>query len=397
MPTLTLGQPAFVAQAAPDVTGWGPYQFPWIERLADGSLHITFHLHADSATAYGSTNGHAVSRDEGRTWQRVDAPASPGGLPLPNGDRILADCAKAVPVAGLDLPPAIASRHSSYEDFAYFGADALPPELAKAWPILRLKQGGSTWEREWATVVFKEAADVRTVTENLLVVPFFEHNRMHVARDGALLATLYQMPQFGGRRGNVIKRGFLTVVVESLDFGRTWREIGSIPYWSDAASDRHWDARDGFSEPQIVELPDGSLFALLRSEDGNGGNDLAPIYSARSLDRGVTWSQPRVFDDRGVWPQLLTLKSGVTLASYGRPGLFLRATSDPAGARWAPRVVLVEPGSDTPHKNTRTCAYSGLIALSATRALVVHSDFQYPDAQGRPCKTLLTRTIDVAV
>jgi hypothetical protein len=36
-------------------------------------------------------------------------------------------------------------------------------------------------------------------------------------------------------------------------------------------------ARDGFSEPQITEMPDGSLFALLRSEDGNGGADNAPI------------------------------------------------------------------------------------------------------------------------
>ncbi len=391
----TLSDPVIVAQAPPEITGWGPYQFPWIERLADGSLHVTVHLHADSATSYGLSNGHVISRDEGHSWQRVDAPSSPGGLLLPNGDRLLADCTKAFPVAGMALPPPMASRHSSYADFEYYGADALPEELTRAWPFLRLARGTSEWKQEWATVTFNKAADVRTVTEQVLVVPHFEHNRIHVASDGSLIATLYTMPpRFLGRRRNIANRGFLTVILASNDFGRTWREIGAIPYEPDFAADPHWDARDGFSEPQINEMPDGSLLALLRSEDGNGGADNAPLYWARSEDHGVTWNRPAVFDDRGVWPQLLTLKSGVTLATYGRPGFFLRATRDPSGRQWDPRITLIDPGTDNPHTNTHTCAYSGLIALSDTRALLVYSEFKHPDAQGRTCKTLLSRFID---
>ena len=392
--TVTLSEPAVVAQATPDISGWGPYQFPWIERLADGALHVTFHLHADSATSYGLSNGHAISRDKGKSWQRVDAPSSPGGLLLPNGDRLLADCVAAIPLGRLALPPAMAARHSSYCDFEYYGADALPPELAKAWPFLRLARGASEWQQEWATVSFDQAADVRTVTENVLVVPFFEHNRMQVAADGRLRATLYAMPpRFLGRRRNIANRGFLTVVVVSTDFGRTWREIGAIPYEPDFTADRHWDARDGFYEPQVNDMPDGSLFALLRSEDGNGGNDPGPLYWACSEDGGVTWSRPGVFDDRGVWPQLLTLKSGVTLAAYGRPGFFLRATRDPGGRQWEERITIVAPGVDNPHTNTHTCAYSGLIALSDTRALLVYSEFKHPDAQGRLCKALLSRIV----
>lgn len=393
---LSISDPVIVAQATPEISSWGPYQFPWVERLADGALHITFHLHADSATSYGLPNGHVISRDEGQSWQRVEAPSSPGGLLLPNGDRLLADCVKAIPVGQLSLPPPMAARHSSYCDFEYYGADALPPELVKAWPFLRLARGASEWKQEWATVSLNKAADVRTVTEKVLVVPHFEHNRIRVASDGSLIATLYAMPpRFLGRRRNIANRGFLTIIVASGDFGRTWHEIGAIPYEPDFTADRHWDARDGFSEPQINEMPDGSLFALLRSEDGNGGSDNAPLYCARSEDQGVTWSRPAVFDDRGVWPQLLTLESGITLASYGRPGLFLRATRDPSGRLWDPRVTLVEPGTDNAHTNTHTCAYSGLIALSDTRALIVYSEFKHPDAQGRPCKTLLSRTITI--
>jgi len=72
----------------------------------------------------------------------------------------------------------------------------------------------------------------------------------------------------------------------------------------------------------------------------------------------------------------------------------IRTTCDPSGRQWAPRITLIDPGSDNPHTNTHTCAYSGLIALSDTQALLVYSEFKYPDAQGRPCKTLLSRFID---
>lgn len=392
---LILGEPIVVAQAPPEVVGWGPYQFPWIERLADGSLHVTFHLHADSASAYGSNNGHAVSRDEGRSWQRVEMPASPGGLLLPSGDRLLADCAAAIPVEGLSLGEPIASRHSSYADFAYYNHDQVPAGLIKGWPLRRLAKGTTQWKTEWSSVAFTRAADVHSVTEGFLVVPFFEHNRMHVLSGGRLVATLYMMPDLSGRRGNVIKRGFMTVVVASVDEGRTWREFGAIPYEPEPAADRHWDARDGFTEPQINEMPDGSLLALLRTEDGNGGKDNAPLYAARSQDGGVTWSRPRVFDDRGVWPQMLTLRCGVTLASYGRPGLFLRATGAADGGTWDERLTIVDPADDTPHTNRHTCAYSGLIALADRRALLVYSDFQFPDAKGRACKTLLSRVVEV--
>lgn len=385
---VSMGEPVIVAQAAPEIKGWGPYQFPWVERLADGALHAVFWMHADSAKDYGLSNGHAVSRDGGQSWQPVDAAPSPGGLLLPNGDRLLADCAPSIPVAGLSLPRPVASHHATYVDYDYYAQDTLPADLARGWPFLRLARGESEWKKEWATVRFTQAADVRTATEDVLVVPFFEHNRIRVAVDGTLRATLYAMPHFGTR--NKVRRTFLTVVVASANGGRTWREVGAIPYQPDLAADPHWDDRDGFSEPQVNEMPDGSLFALLRTDDGNGPG---PLYAARSPDRGVTWSRPSVFDDRGVWPQLVTLASGITLASYGRPGLYLRATRDPDGQRWAERLTVVAPDAGG-SRDPNTCSYSGLMALSETRALLVYSNFRYPNEQGQPCKTLLSCIIE---
>ncbi len=384
---LRIAPSAIVAQAPPDLQGWGPYQFPRVERLADGALHVVFHLHADSATAYGLPNGHALSQDEGQSWQElITPPSSPGGLLLPNGDRLLADTARSLPVRDLVLPPPLASIHASYADYNFYAVEDLPTNLRPAWPFRRWPKQGVRREQEWATVHFKAVPDVRVQTESVFVVPFFEHDRIRLTSGGTLRATLYAMPHLGHRRRVI--RPFLTTIVHSTDNGRSWHEISVIPYRPDMKADPLWDQRDGFSEPQINEMPDGTLLALMRTDDGNG---VGPLYAAQSRDNGLTWSTPWVFDDRGVWPQILTLRCGVTLAAYGRPGLFLRATRDPSGKVWSERISLVEP-SDRSHPNT--CSYCGLMALDDRRALVVYSDFHYPNRERRPCKTILSRLIE---
>ena len=98
------------------------------------------------------------------------------------------------------------------------------------------------------------------------------------------------------------------------------------------------------------------------------------------------------FDDRGVWPQLLTLECGVTLASYGRPGFFIRATDDPACLRWEERIRLVEDGT---RKDKTTCSYSYLFALNDRTAGLVYTDFTVKDENGIARKTVLFRTITV--
>lgn len=384
--TVSLGDPFVVAQAPPEVTGWGPYQFPRVERLADGALHVAYHIEADSATAYGLPLGHAVSRDEGRSWQAVASAPLNGGLELPNGDRLLADSDRSLPVESLSLPAPLASVHATYVDYDYYRTRDLPPALSRAWPFLRLRAGATDWEREWATVDLGEDSDLRGVTEARFVIPFFEQDRVRVAPDGSLRTTTYLLPQLGPR--HKVVRPFLVRVLRSADGGHTWRQISTIPYQPDPGADPLWDLRDGFTEPELHDLPDGSILAFLRTQDGCGQG---PMYAARSEDGGFTWSRPQVFDDCGVWPQLLTLACGVTLAAYGRPGLFVRATADPAGRAWNERVTVVTPAA----LGADTCSYSDLVALDAERALLVYSSFTHPNARGERCKTILSRTVEV--
>ena len=82
-------------------------------------------------------------------------------------------------------------------------------------------------------------------------------------------------------------------------------------------------------------------------------------------------------------------KNGVTLASYGRPGLFLRATNGPAGRAWGSSATVVHPGV----MGSDTCSYSDLVALDDHSALISYADFNYPDEEGKPRKAILVRKI----
>jgi hypothetical protein len=136
-------------------------------------------------------------------------------------------------------------------------------------------------------------------------------------------------------------------------------------------------------------MPDGSALVLMRTTDGEG---IGPLYWSRSTDSGKTWSPPAVFDDLGVWPQMLTLENGVTLAAYGRPGLYIRATTDPAGLKWEKRVTVVEPARIT---GSETCSYASLLPLNGHTALVAYSDFNLRNADGKRCKGIQVREVTV--
>lgn len=115
---------------------------------------------------------------------------------------------------------------------------------------------------------------------------------------------------------------------------------------------------------------------------------------------GHTWSPLEQFDDHGVWPCLLALRCGVTLAAYGRPGLQVRATSDSACLKWEPPVEWVHSdgkSKSSPHSVLAqgTCGYTNMIALDDCTAAVAYSAFRVLDKRGIPHKCMMFRTITV--
>ena len=144
---------------------------------------------------------------------------------------------------------------------------------------------------------------------------------------------------------------------------------------------------EGFCEPTLCSAPDGSVILLMRTGCPR------PSYIARSTDKCKTWSKPQIFDECGVFPQLLSLPSGVTLASYGRPSLRIRATSDPSCEVWESPIRIALSGEPSSNFQALSCFYTGLMQISDDEALLIYSDFKYPNPDGIPVKTILSRRI----
>jgi hypothetical protein len=118
-------------------------------------------------------------------------------------------------------------------------------------------------------------------------------------------------------------------VMRSDDGGMNWRYQGTI-----AALPELGD--EGFCEPNIAVLQDGSLMAVLR----NGGGDYAPLWISRSWDGGKNWSYPAVSNTpTGNAPQIEQLPNGVLACAYGRPGNRVSFDLTGSGLAWSHTVV----------------------------------------------------------
>lgn len=385
---LKLSAPVVVA-AGPEsaMTGWGVYQFPDIERLTDGRLMIAFADSSDTIDAYGSERGCYVSGDEGKTWNKANERTLDPlrGLLLDNGDRVQFIEQDSVRLTeDMQLPPAVGSRGSS----TYHRADEMPEDICKRdWIIRRVNaehpEGiDEIAELNWPNMLLRSGSGV--------VVPPQPWGRLRKDADGVLW-----MPTFNAgidANSGEFSPYLNNYLLRSEDFGCTWDLVNTLVYRPEAHLDDFlaYD-REGYNENNITFAPDGSYIRLVRS-DGVFGRVKGTMYLVRSTDKGMTWCDPIPFDDRGVWPQLLTLGCGVTIAAYGRPGFFIRATADPACLQWEERIQIVEDGTK---KYKTTCSYSDLIALDDRTAGLVYTDFTVKDENGVARKTVLFRTITV--
>jgi hypothetical protein len=128
------------------------------------------------------------------------------------------------------------------------------------------------------------------------------------------------------------------------------------------------------------------------------------MYMSRSTDMGKTWSKPKKFSDVGVLPRLCKLKCGITILCYARPGTYIQATTDDTGTKWTKPLVMMTPNnrSHLANKKPKTktfaswvgsCNNPKLVPLSDNQALIVYSDFYYPDKDGIKRKSILCRQI----
>ena len=213
------------------------------------------------------------------------------------------------------------------------------------------------------------------------VMPYNNIEHLKAAPDVKLWALAY--PFFiNGYNGKSVNQ---PVFMVSEDNGETFKYRSTIPYQPIPEADKLYAVRDGFTEPDVAFLPNGEMLCIMRTQDGNGNG---PTYISRSRDEGYTWSKPEIFDNLGVWPNLVTLPCGVTIVIYGRPGIYLRATADPEGKVWEDRVTVIGPEVDS-------CCNASIVVTGENTASFVYTHFTYPDKDGIPRKTILYRSLEV--
>lgn len=385
---LRISEPVIVS-AGPEsaTTGWGVYQFPDLERLADGRLMIAFADSGDTIDAYGAERLCFTSADEGKTWQKANERALDPlrGILLDNGDRVQFIEQDSIRLEeGQQLPPVVGTAGK----YSYHLAAEMPEELCpQGWVIHRVNEANPNGVDEivkldWPNMLIRSGMGI--------LVPSQPWGRLRKDADGVLW-----MPTFScglDPENGKFSRYLNNYLLRSEDNGHSWQLVNTLAYDpEDHPDDFLAYDREGYNENNICFAPDGSYIRLVRS-DGVFSRIKATMYLVRSTDKGMTWSEPVPFDDRGVWPQLVSLGCGVTLAAYGRPGFFIRATQDPTCLSWEERIRLVPDGT---RQNKTTCSYSDLLALDDHTAGLVYTDFTVKDAEGIARKTVLFRTITV--
>lgn len=384
---LVIGAPVAAAAepepSAPGKYSWGRFQFPSIERLPDGTLHAAYHIEADSSTAYGRPSGHALSRDGGQSWQNW--PQGNGSSPaavLKNGLRLRSVVAPAVPLSEVSLPESPDDEIVFWTDKTSFYLDSRFSPAFNAFPLDVCGADG-VWRRREIEVTLPDNA-VRYV--QLGIMPRNQSDSPIIVGPGGkvyLVSYLFYLRDYevNGAGRTVFEPTFLV----SADGGERFDYLSRIRYAPDPSCDPSYAVRDGFAEPGVGFSPSGDMLCLMRTQDSHGNG---PMYISRSRDGGKNWEKPEYFDDLGVLPQLLTLKCGVTLASYGRPGIYLRATDDADARVWQNRVEVLPPSEPS-------CCYTGMVADGDASALLISSDFLYPGPDGQTHKTILVRRVTV--
>lgn len=442
--TVKLGEPSVVAVSPPGEKRWGHYQFPFIARMEDERLIVSYSVAADSAMSYGHAQPSCVSADGGRAWSsatpdEVKASAA-GGIVFPDGEAIKFPLEKPLDAATLKLPPNPVRHRDLYSREAdCYRLGDLPEELQRV-KLLRRLPGEKEWREEWAKLDFpdravqvyrREMSDIGWSDPNILVRPTINTEFFHTfTPDGGLLN--FQYENRFNPDGTLSERGGVAVL-RSDDRGRTWRLWGVPGWFRDEAKERAaaqpflddpesnynrlWGGKDaapipyfkvgGLYEPGVVSFGDGRMVCVMRTDSG-GTHE--PCFVTRSSDWGKTWTTPEILTPFGVMPKLVRLDNGVIALVYGRPGVQLLFCTDGKGEVWhTPMNLLPEPGEKTRANSGRrgmatnaaqvghddTCGNCTVLRTGPDRFLVAYSDFRHRGADGRRCKAICVREVCV--
>ena len=389
---LEISEPSIVAQAKPNERKWGQFQFPKIRKTENGDFYVCWD-HGSDDYDYAFIVMNAVSSD-GKVWRKSQASDIVVHPKMKNGNYFAGFRRLGVTRSDYLNKYAHAMENPQNGAKCYFADDVVENDDKTVWGIEIDSKTGE--ERYFECKINWPFMPLYTVKQDEVfptTTVFFLANEPLTEIDGVLYAPLYTkgFNSDATNKKDAIPQYFTSgvYIFSSKDGGLTWDYLSQVLVDDTSFNDN--PAFEGFDEPYVAKMPDGSFVMLMRTGAG------LPSYITRSTDNMKTWSKPQIFDDIGVLPHLQPLKCGVTLASYGRPILKVRATSDSSGMQWQDPIRIPLSCNDVPNNwnGSNSCFYTGMIAYSDNEALLVYSDFNCKNSNGETVKTILCRKITV--
>lgn len=380
---IELADPAVVSLSAPGENRWGHHQFPTLSRLPDGTLLVTVNDGPDDDTHYGAPGPAFVSRDDGDTWGPYD-----GDEPMltishsvisrvQNGEYLSIPMSPSPTVGTL---PQRAGTVDVYGEVAYYRLADFDAEFRREFgrlPAARWSPSTGRWTRETVEWDTAEALVRNRTGTPAIPRPYLDNHVVNF--NGVLLYADFHAAHL--LPDGSIPANYACWCMGSLDNGRTWQRRGLI------AHDSTGGAMMG--EPSLVRTSRGDLACVIRCAD----HERKPMLITHSGDGGITWAAPRELHPFGVMPQTLLLGNGRLVLAFGRPGVWTMVSPDGSALTWSDAVPVIE--GDPDRHADHSCGYTRLVALDDETCLLVYSDFQHVDAEGRRCKAVLVRRVRV--
>ncbi len=390
---VVLGDPVVVYQGQEGDQGWGKHQFPSIYRTRGGYLRVHWNYGEDRVGA--KNRGFArISIDGGKRWFAGDDTVAYKRYPLANGKYFLGFRGYGT-VTGVNYSHYIPkATWNDGQSKLYYGPDLVKDDSIQAKNVFTMlariynPTTGQVEEHE-ATVNWPHMpVNLYNGKDTYTISGLFNlSGNNYVCTEDTIYTCIYSIGfDSTAETEEEAMLGYYTkhhvYVFSSEDCGITWNFLSQIN------ADQIGTTPDGVCEPKMIQMPDGSMFMLLRT------GSMSPLLWVRSTDGCKTWSNPRLFNSFGVLPQLLTLDCGVTIATYGRPKMHIRATADPSGMTWQqPQEIEITGKSEDPFQNS--CYYTGLLAIDEDTALMTYTDFHYPNRNGVGVRTVLVREVHI--
>ncbi len=394
---IELGEPSVIAQG--ENTGWGNYQFPHICYTKSGSIRATWAMRPDTVDGFaGKGYGEAISDDGGKSWRAPtaeDIVIPP--MMLKNGKAFWGFKKEyAFETNAFDGHTPICSRNGTG---VYFADDVKGIDktiYAKECDVETGEISEYPINMDWRYMAVLRYPNNRALTMGYMMASCGDIADVLFLDDGMYFCTYavgFDITAKTKEEAVTKYSSYSSVFVfRSTDDTRNWECISQISISDDIFNDAL--GFEGFDEPMMEQMPDGSVVMLIRSGSPQSPLDpnRYPCYITRSTDNCRTWSKPIPFGKVGVLPQIQALPCGVTLAVFGRPELFIRASADPSGIVWDEPIEI----NLTPSIGDRSCYYTKMLPLDDNSVLLIYTDFNYPDVNdGTPKKTVLVRTLKV--